>query len=109
MQRYVILQDEDRILRELRREESPMLDEQTGREVGDPESSDEEPESLPDRVRRATEAVERQVITRVLELVRWNRRRAAEQLGVSYKTLLNKTKALGLDAAAPPELADTES
>ena len=36
-----------------------------------------------------------------LDLVRWNRRRAARMLGVSYKTLLNKMKALGLDAKTP--------
>ena len=28
--------------------------------------------------------------------VHWNRRRAAEQLGVSYKTLLNKIKECGI-------------
>jgi DNA-binding NtrC family response regulator len=28
--------------------------------------------------------------------VRWNRRKAAEHLGVSYKTLLNKIKECGI-------------
>ena len=31
-----------------------------------------------------------------LRQVHWNRRRAAEQLGVSYKTLLNKIKECGI-------------
>jgi len=63
-------------------------------------------QSLPDLVRRTTDKVEREVIARALDVVRWNRRRAARMLGVSYKTLLNKMKALGLDAEAPSELAE---
>jgi DNA-binding NtrC family response regulator len=35
---------------------------------------------------------ERTIIEDTLRQVHWNRRRAAEQLGVSYKTLLNKIK-----------------
>jgi two-component system response regulator AtoC len=112
IQRYAILRDEARLLAELRNghqigsaaaHSAPGVVEPA---FGPPD--DEEVESLPDRVRRATEAVEREVILRALSLVKWNRRRAAEQLGVSYKTLLNKTKALGLDAGGP-ELADTEA
>ena len=37
------------------------------------------------------------MIANALDAVRWNRRRAARMLGVSYKTLLNKMKTLGLD------------
>ena len=39
---------------------------------------------------------ERSMIEDTLRQVRWNRRRAAEQLGVSYKTLLNKIKECGI-------------
>ena len=39
---------------------------------------------------------ERTVIEDTLRQVHWNRRRAAEQLGVSYKTLLNKIKECGI-------------
>jgi DNA-binding NtrC family response regulator len=39
---------------------------------------------------------ERAIIEDTLEQVRWNRRRAADQLGVSYKTLLNKIKECGV-------------
>jgi len=60
----------------------------------------DESESLPDLVRRTTDRVEREVIANALDTVRWNRRRAARMLGVSYKTLLNKMKTLGLDAEA---------
>ena len=62
-----------------------------------------ESESLPDLVRRTTDRVEREMIAHALDVVRWNRRRAAQLLGVSYKTLLNKMKSLGLDAEAPAE------
>ena len=36
------------------------------------------------------------MIEETLQQVRWNRRKAAEQLGVSYKTLLNKIKECGI-------------
>jgi DNA-binding NtrC family response regulator len=39
---------------------------------------------------------ERAMIEDTLTQVQWNRRRAAEQLGVSYKTLLNKIKECGI-------------
>jgi DNA-binding NtrC family response regulator len=39
---------------------------------------------------------ERAIIEDTLTQVHWNRRRAAEQLGVSYKTLLNKIKECGI-------------
>ena len=43
-----------------------------------------------------TTKAERALIEETLQQVRWNRRRAAEQLGVSYKTLLNKIKECGI-------------
>ncbi len=45
---------------------------------------------------RAAEHVERFKIEAALRGSKWNKTRAAEQLGVSYKTLLNKIRALGL-------------
>ena len=45
---------------------------------------------------RALEHVERFKIEAALRGSKWNKTRAAEQLGVSYKTLLNKIRALGL-------------
>jgi DNA-binding NtrC family response regulator len=39
---------------------------------------------------------ERVIIEDTLRQMHWNRRRAAEQLGVSYKTLLNKIKECGI-------------
>ena len=39
---------------------------------------------------------ERQAITEALALFRWNRRKVAEHLDVSYKTLLTKMKECGI-------------
>ena len=46
---------------------------------------------------RAVEYVERFKIESALKSSKWNKTRAAEQLGVSYKTLLNKIRQLGLE------------
>jgi DNA-binding NtrC family response regulator len=46
---------------------------------------------------RAIEYVERFKIDVALRASKWNKTRAAEQLGISYKTLLTKIRALGLE------------
>ena len=46
---------------------------------------------------RAIEHVERFKIGAALRESKWNKTRAAEKLGVSYKTLLNKIRSLGLE------------
>lgn len=46
---------------------------------------------------RAVVYVERFKIETALRETKWNKTRAAEKLGVSYKTLLSKVKALGLE------------
>ncbi|MBI1738854.1 MAG: sigma-54-dependent Fis family transcriptional regulator [Acidobacteria bacterium] len=46
---------------------------------------------------RATQHIERFLIEAALRECKWNKTRAAEKLGVSYKTLLTKLRALGLD------------
>jgi len=51
---------------------------------------------LADVAKAAALKAERAAIEEMLQHVRWNRRRAAEQLGVSYKTLLNKIKECGI-------------
>jgi len=112
IQRLAILQDEAHVLAELKASEANREWALAAAAVtveNEPGAAETEPESLPDRVRKATEAVEREVIERVLSLTRWNRRRAAEQLGVSYKTLLNKTKALGIETSSPPAGPDGDA
>jgi DNA-binding NtrC family response regulator len=51
---------------------------------------------LADVAKAAALKAERTMIEDTLTQVHWNRRRAAEQLGVSYKTLLNKIKECGI-------------
>ena len=51
---------------------------------------------LADVAKAAAMKAERALIEDTLHQVHWNRRRAAEQLGVSYKTLLNKIKESGI-------------
>ena len=51
----------------------------------------------PTRVLRVLEIVERRKITNTLTSCDGNRTRAAEQLGISTKTLLAKTRELGLE------------
>ena len=46
---------------------------------------------------RAIEHIERFKIEAALRSSKWNKTRAAELLGVSYKTLLNKIRGLGLE------------
>jgi DNA-binding NtrC family response regulator len=53
--------------------------------------------SLQEVSARAVESVERAKIEATLRECKWNKTAAAERLGVSYKTLLNKIHAYGLD------------
>jgi transcriptional regulator with GAF, ATPase, and Fis domain len=53
--------------------------------------------TLQDVGTRAIEYVERFKIDAALRASKWNKTRAAEQLGISYKTLLTKIRALGLE------------
>jgi DNA-binding NtrC family response regulator len=53
---------------------------------------------LPELARAAALTAEREAIQRALDRFQWNRRKAAEALGVSYKTLLNKMKECGITA-----------
>jgi len=119
IQRFVILRDERVLIQELNtprvavseyaspvRGDAPTpvlgipIPDAASLKSGAPDQPAGEPESLPDLVRRTTDRVEREVIANALDAVRWNRRRAARMLGVSYKTLLNKMKTLGLDESA---------
>ena len=56
--------------------------------------------SLKDIGRQAAREAERELIARTLQQTRWNRREAAEILGISYKALLYKIKEAELDKAS---------
>jgi DNA-binding NtrC family response regulator len=56
----------------------------------------EKPMPLAEVAKNAAVHAERIAIEEALHRVHWNRRKAAVQLGVSYKTLLNKIKECGI-------------
>ena len=55
------------------------------------------PMLLKEIARQAADGAERELIARALQQTRWNRREAAQMLGVSYKALLYKIKRAELD------------
>jgi DNA-binding NtrC family response regulator len=121
MKRLVILQDEQLVIREISRSARPLAAFAAAGasavagvapgpipvgpeefDLDDDEAAAEEPAApnsgsrLADAAKSAAIKAERAMIEETLQQVRWNRRRAAEQLGVSYKTLLNKIKECGI-------------
>jgi two-component system, NtrC family, response regulator AtoC len=121
IKRIVILQDETLVVREMTRTVRPArayasvgalatgspiatADEPDDVEVVDdlpptedaPAASVSGASRLADVAKAAALKAERAIIEDTLGQVHWNRRRAAEQLGVSYKTLLNKIKECGI-------------
>jgi two-component system response regulator AtoC len=56
--------------------------------------------SLKDVSRSAARVVERELILKMLQRTRWNRKETAENLSISYKALLYKIKENGLDKAS---------
>jgi two-component system, NtrC family, response regulator AtoC len=121
IKRIVILQDESLVVREMSRAPRNLaayvaVGVGAGREAAVVEEPDEfdgaadEEETQPDVAvatapagsrladvaKAAAMKAERTIIEDTLRQVHWNRRRAAEQLGVSYKTLLNKIKESGI-------------
>jgi transcriptional regulator with GAF, ATPase, and Fis domain len=131
IKRFVILQDEQLVMRELNKprlvpnppplEPAPpayhapsaaappqafapppapaaaeAVDDEDGDEVV-PAPPAQDGRRLSDVAREAALAAERTVISDTLRQVHWNRRKAAQLLGVSYKTLLNKIKETGIE------------
>jgi DNA-binding NtrC family response regulator len=56
--------------------------------------------SLKDVSRSAAREAERELIVKMLQQTHWNRKEAAQILGISYKALLYKIKENGLDKAS---------
>jgi two-component system response regulator AtoC len=85
--RIVLLADTGKAIRELA--EMPKLE----------TASREEPRrfSLKVAARTASRKAERDLIAKALEQTHWNRKRAAQQLQISYKSLLYKIKQTGLE------------
>ena len=68
-------------------------------ELEAPEPPEESGGSLAQVAKSAAMKAERVAIEQTLRQVHWNRRKAAQILGVSYKTLLNKIKECGISRA----------
>jgi len=85
--RIVLLGDPGRAIEEL--EQMPRLE----------RTSPDEPRSfsLKAAARTASRKAERDLIAKALERTHWNRKRAAQELQISYKSLLYKIKQTGLE------------
>ena len=92
IRRFLALDDESAIRRE--------LEEKVWRAGGAARASEEEFPAgmkLAEISRLAARRAEARAIRRVLEKTRWNKKAAAQELGVSYKSLLNKVRDYQLD------------
>ena len=123
IKRFVILRDESLLVADLRREplvestatvpQAAALRTATSPPASAPQATTAPPvmpESetlrrgkLPELARAAAMTAETEAIQQTLDRFRWNRRKTAKQLGVSYKTLLNKMKECGIRAASEGE------
>lgn len=80
-------------------EEQAVIEEfsTSGVKAPDPGVEVEEIISLKRASRKASLLAERELILKALNRTRWNRRRAAQELSISYKALLYKMKQIGVD------------
>ena len=93
IKRIVVLEAEDGVLAELTRPRQTRSERRSELEALLSEMEETAGE-LPLREvgRRFALEVEREAIERMLDLTGWNRKQAAERLGISYKTLLQKIR-----------------
>jgi two-component system, NtrC family, response regulator AtoC len=77
--------------------EAEEADEEVAATAAPPAAAQQDGRRLADVAREAALTAERAVIADTLRQVHWNRRKAAQLLGVSYKTLLNKIKETGIE------------
>lgn len=98
IQRLVVLGDENPILEEL---SSLIRQDVSSREDLAAPSKKTWP-SLKKVHHEAALKAESEVIIKALEMTNWNRKKAANYLNISYKTLLNKIKECGLDKRLVP-------
>ena len=115
MKRFAILQDEALLLTDLRRlrpaepepvqvapsTPAPGVTPPLGMDAVEPRGA-EPIGPLREVARAAALSAERRAIQHALDQFHWNRRKAAQRLGVSYKTLLNKMKECGISDPAGP-------
>jgi two-component system response regulator AtoC len=89
---YVVMAQADEIIAELRNRARQPL--------GPPAQPDRR--SLKEQVKGVSQRLESEIILRTLERHHWNRRRAAESLQISYRSLLYKMKSCNLRIQPQP-------
>jgi len=82
--------------------------ETTGAEGGAAELAPLRPGSLREAAFEARKRAEARIILAALDKHRWNRRRAAEALNISYRSLMYKMKYCGLRDGSPAETAKSQ-
>jgi len=101
IQRIVVLVDEKPIIEELDSLKKPRTVPEENRPVPNKKTWP----SLTEVHQEAAFKAQSEIILEALEMTNWNRRKAANILNVSYKTLLNRIKEYGLDRRfIPPRL-----
>ena len=80
----------------------------TGAEVGSADLTPR-PGSLREAAFEARKRAEAEIILAALDKHRWNRRRAAEALNISYRSLMYKMKYCGLRNGRPTEATNGEN
>lgn len=98
MERYVILGSEDTIAAELANWQRPLVAPEFATTYG--------PIHLKKVTRKAVRELEGRIILNALEANRWNRKRAAKDLRISYRALLYKIRQAGLPAKHSSGTAD---
>jgi two-component system, NtrC family, response regulator AtoC len=83
--------------------------ETTGADGATPDLTLPQPGSLREAAFQARKRAEAQIILAALDKHRWNRRRAAEALNISYRSLMYKMKYCGLRNGGPEETTDGEN
>jgi two-component system response regulator AtoC len=96
IKKLVILEDENHILSEL----TPSLNHNVPKKTEDDSSQSVHTPNIPLKhlSKRAVLEVEKEMIQKALKQTNWNRKKAAEQLGISYKALLYKMKKIKQEA-----------
>ncbi len=84
-------------------EELALADVLSSKGEANPEKRPSTAISLKEAARTAAREVENQLILKALDHTRWNRKRAAKELGISYKALLYKLKQIGVDPISETE------
>ena len=69
--------------------------------IGDVQENPRDAGSLRERIREATRRIDAQIIMEALVQHRWNRRRTAEALRISYRSLMYKMKNCNLRDEKP--------